>query len=178
MAELSWWVPLGAALLGGILTMLGAIVTEGVKRAHERRSLAMAFRGELLAVIEIVKLRRYEEVLDSIADMLERQQPVTVSPIRIERNYFPIYTGNASRIGILPPDIAERVSRTYTFANSFIEDATMPESKTITPAAVGDVEQTLTVLRRVLQEARETTDLIERAYLPSPIRRPRRRFMR
>lgn len=165
MADVPWWIPLSSAVIGGSLVIVGNIALEIIKRRLERKSLALAFRGELLAVIRIVTTRKYVEILDGAASSLALGHVVHISPIRIERNYFPIYTKNASKIGALPPAIAERLASTYTYANSFLEDATASRASAVTPAGAEFVEQTLEVLKRSINEAQAAVDLIEEEFL-------------
>lgn len=164
MTNVPWWVPLLAAVIGGVIATGGSICIETLKRITERRALALAFRGELLAITEIVAARKYVELLEETASDLAAGGTVALQPIRVERNYFPIYSENASKIGALPPAIAERLARTYTYANSFLEDATAPRPLAIPSENAELVEQTLDILKRALAEARATVVLIEQAY--------------
>lgn len=165
MAGISWWVPLVAALIGGFLATGSSIALEAYRRSVERKSLALAFRGELLAITRIVATRKYVEYLEAAIETLANGQTVHMPPVRIERDYFPVYTENASKIGILPPALAESLARAYVFSNSFIEDATMPRQPVTTPAALEGVAQTLEVLRLALNEAHCAVQLIDAEFI-------------
>lgn len=164
MSQSSSWVPLGAAFLGGLLVLAGNIGLELMRREHDRRSLALAFKGELQAIREIVRVRHYVEVLDGVLDALFIGITTQAEPIRIERNYFPVYTENASRIGILPPRIAQKITSAYTYANSFIEDATAPRPSALRPEMAELVQQTLSVLKLSLSEGASAIELIDDYY--------------
>lgn len=161
----AWWVPLLAAVIGGVLVIISNIGLEIFKRNREAKSLALAIRGEMIAVIEIVRLRNYVALLSQAVRQLSAGRTVTMPPIRIDREYFPIYAENASRIGILSPNVAACVARAYTYANSFMEDATRQRNPILPPGAQSLVQETLDVLNHALKEANAAVDLIERRYL-------------
>jgi len=166
--SLTWWVPLVAALIGGALVMCSNIILEVFKRSMEARTLALALRGEMDAIAEIVCIRMYVEHLSLAVDELKAGRPFVMPPIRIEREYFPTYSQNASRIGSLDPSVAGYVARAYTYANSFLEDATMPRDPTFTPDMEANVQETLDVLRLAVLHAKSAVALIEKIYMAEP----------
>lgn len=168
MVAMKWWVPVLSTLLGGVLVMASNFALEWSRRRSEAESLALALRGEMIAIIDIVRIRRYAEHLAETVALLKQGQPVLMPPLRIEREYFPIYSENAARIGILVPEVAASLARAYTYANSFVEDATMPRDPTLSPGMAEFIEETADVLRLALKEADEAVDLIETTYMVDP----------
>ena len=161
MIQQLWWVPLLSALIGGALAIGGNLAIEARRAKVERRNLALALKGELTAIIRIVSARKYVKHLEEVVALLDVGNSVEMPPLHISRNYFRIYEENASKIGVLPPDIAEKIITTYTYANSFIEDATMTRDPELLPYMAPSLKETCEILKLTLAEAQSTVSLID-----------------
>jgi hypothetical protein len=62
-------------VLGGLIAMAGGVVTaiaqEGQKRKQDSYNLALAFRGEIAALLELIRQRNYVERLSQVRKQIE-----------------------------------------------------------------------------------------------------------
>ena len=117
---------LGAVIIGGVLATAGGILTtiliERVRRKHDSAQLAMAFKGEISALLQHVEERDYAgRIADVIAQMEETGEPFFM-PVRIRLQYDRVYENNVERIGLLRDPLPERIPLFYTRLNSILED--------------------------------------------------------
>jgi hypothetical protein len=108
--------------------MFGGVINAAVRRYavfKESKGIALAIRGEISAIIEIVLKRRYLQHLETIVDQLSdpTYQPTSddIFAPRISENYFPVFNSVSNKIGLLA-DLSETVAGFYTKAKSIIED--------------------------------------------------------
>ena len=115
-------------VVGGLLTLLGAILNSRIQEERlskrEARSLARAFRGEILALREIVQRRKYSEAISTAIETMRRTgQPYDLR-IPIRRGYFAIFNNNVAKLGMLEGMLPETIATFYVQANSILEDIT------------------------------------------------------
>jgi len=113
-------------LLVGV--MLGGVGNAAVRRYatfKESKGIALALRGEMSAIIEIVLKRRYlqhlEKNLDQLSDPTHQLSAKDIFAPGISENYFPVFNSLANKIGLLA-DLSDTVASFYTKAKSIIED--------------------------------------------------------
>jgi hypothetical protein len=141
-----------AAALGGYL---GPRFLEGRRRKWETRNLALAFGGEIKALQQIVKIRRYEEGIHQyIERMRTTGQPFYIRS-RIQREYFGVYKENLGRLGILDAPLPEHIAAFYTMANAILEDIDNvrdpANEEVLTPEIlIGLYEQLLQLFHKVM----------------------------
>lgn len=114
------WLLVGA-LLGGLIN---AAVRQ-YATFKEGKAIALAIRGEISGIIEIVLKRRYLQHLEKFIHQLSNPSYQLsgndfFSP-RISENYFPVFNSLANKIGLLA-DRSDTVADFYTKAKSIIED--------------------------------------------------------
>lgn len=114
------WLLVGA-LLGGVIN--AAIRQYAAFR--ESKGIALAIRGEISAIIEIVLQRRYLEHLEKFIQQLsDPTHQLTAKDFfapRMSETYFPVFNSLANKIGGLG-DLGDTVAIFYTKAKSVIED--------------------------------------------------------
>jgi hypothetical protein len=120
------FIQLIAVVLGGLIAMAGGVVTalvqEGQKRKGESHNLALAFRGEIAALLELIRDRHYVQRLGEVRRQIEETQEPFYMPIRVRFQYDRVYDSNVERIGILKPPLPELIPRFYTRITSVMED--------------------------------------------------------
>jgi len=117
--------PVAWLLVGALL---GGVINAAVRRYSafkESKGIALAIRGEIAAIIEIVLKRRYLQHLEKfIRQLSDPTHQLTVNDIvapRISQDYFPVFNSVANKIGLLA-DQSDPVASFYTKAKSIIED--------------------------------------------------------
>jgi hypothetical protein len=114
------WLLVGALLGGVVNAAVGRYAT-----FKEGKAMALAIRGEISGIIEIVLKRRYLQHLEKFIDQLSNPTyPLSGNDVfspRISENYFPVFTSLANKIGLLA-DRSDTVADFYTKAKSIIED--------------------------------------------------------
>ena len=115
-----------AVVVGGFLAIAGGFFTttllERQKQNYEARNLAFAFRGEITALIELIKERNYLRRFDEVAEQIEQTGKPFYMPIRIRFKYDRVYEANVGRLGILKPPLPESIPLYYTRLTSVLED--------------------------------------------------------
>lgn len=120
------WLPLIGVGLGAVLGFLTSLASniyfERKRVSEEKKNLALAFGGEISAILHIVEIRKYIETLKMyVAHMEAHNEPVEVS-IPVKRNYFNVYESNVGKIGWLGGCLPKKVATFYTLGNSVLED--------------------------------------------------------
>lgn len=161
------WIPLISAIAGGAIAICGNLVLDHRRQQQRAKSLALALRGEIKAMIEIVEIRRYVELLDEGITLVNTTQQHLLWHIPAKSRYFMVYEENASDLGMLSPDVTESIARTYALAKSFLDDVTNPSwlDRQTTQEVVLAMEDAKRVLKMALSSARNTVSAIEARYL-------------
>ena len=155
-----------SAALGGYF---GPRFLEGRRRKLETRNLALAFGGEIQALQQILKIRRYEEGIQQYIEWMRTAGKPFYIRSRIQREYFGVYKENLGRIGMLPAPLPQRIATFYTMANAILEDVDNvrdPANEEFLPAEVliHLYEQLLQLLRKVMSLGDQTLADISRQY--------------
>ena len=117
--------PVAWLLVGALL---GGVINAAVRRYatfKESKGIALAIRGEMTAIIEIVLQRRYLQHLEkNIQKLNDPNYQLTSSDVfapNVPQNYFPVFHALGTQIGLLA-DLTDSVASFYTKARSVVED--------------------------------------------------------
>jgi len=161
------YLPLIGVLVGGIIAIIGGFISnlwfEWRRDRRLRKSLALAFQGEITALLEIATKRRYIDGLKDMLQYIENSGEPTIYHFRARREYFSVYKANVGKIGMLRPPLPNLVDRFYTQANAILEDIEQYEKtdpSTVDPKALVEsyrellalFEDTLSVGKQVIEE--------------------------
>jgi hypothetical protein len=140
-----------AVIVGGLIAITGGLLSnliiERQKMGKQSYNLALAFRGEITAIMELIKERNYIERYSQVVQQIEESGEPFFMPIRIRYEYDRVYAENVERIGILKAPLPEEISIFYTRLNSILEDM----------VSLGDgtfAEVELDLLLRIYQDAK------------------------
>lgn len=133
----SAWGPFAGAFLGLIALLLAALFNAHLNRKHrewemgqERKALANAFMGEIGAIREAIRRRRYIEDFTEAAHgwkvygqgRVPADQRPDIPSFQVRENYFTIFEENADKIGLLTPPLPQNLVFHYTLLRSVKED--------------------------------------------------------
>src|SRR5580704_441696 len=108
-------------LFGAFLATAGGFWQVQHARNQERKSLKAALAAEIRAILSVIEQRHYVAGLEGFIASIDPQRN-DLFQIRIARDYDVVFRSNCSKIGLLPPDIAERIVQFYFLISSAIED--------------------------------------------------------
>jgi hypothetical protein len=115
-----------SVVIGGLLAVMGGLATtyylEKQRRAVESRNLALAFGGEITALIEHIDERNYLHRLEEIIEQVETTRQPFYMPIRVRYHYDRVYDQNVARIGVLKGSLPQKIPLFYTRLTSVLED--------------------------------------------------------
>jgi hypothetical protein len=115
-----------AVIVGGLIATAGGLYAnlfiERERRKREAANLALAFRGEIRALLEHIKERRYAERFSEVIAEIERTRQPFFMPFRIRFRYDRVYDSNVGRIGTLKEPLPEPIPLFYTHMNAILED--------------------------------------------------------
>ena len=163
----SGWAAIIGAGVGGLAVFLSSFGIQIFQRANERRNLLSAFKGEISAILKIVKLRRYKESFKGALKKAKENAkngagPIKVRGIILEQNYFEVYERNTQKIGSLGDPLPEKICKFYTLAKSLIEDVTNFEKMKLStwPAKTQAIilEEILKIFEEMEKQGREVLD--------------------
>lgn len=120
------WIQLISVIVGGAIAISGNLAIECWRQRQRAKGLALALRGEINAIIEVVKIRQYEELLSEGISLVVATKKHKLWHLPAKNRYFVVYEQNASDIGILSPGATTNIARTYALAKSFLDDVTNP----------------------------------------------------
>ena len=115
-----------AVVIGGLLATTGGIIStlivERQRRKIESRNLALAFKGEVAAIIENVEFRKYDQRFGQVIEQIEASGQPFFMAFRLRFSYDRIYEENAERVGALRGSLPEQIPFFYTLMHSVMED--------------------------------------------------------
>ncbi len=111
-------IGLGGAVIGGVLTIWGNYLRQHREQRQLARRVALGIAGEIEALLDISERRQYGKWLRLAA---ESPTPVRVS-ISATRDYFKVFDANVDKLGLLSPDLAEKVAMFYVRVAGILED--------------------------------------------------------
>ena len=143
------WYNLLCIVVGGLLGAGGAITIQWLNNRRTRRATAGAFAGEIGAICSIMRHQRYLEEAQSLLEEVRKSGQPLRAVMYSTQEYFSIYHGNSSAIGLLPAREALNVAKFYTQVKSLVDDA-RPEAPG--PKDAEDAENRLTRQIKLLTE--------------------------
>ncbi len=117
-----------AALMGGVLAILGGFATHTWQALLKRNSLATAFRGEIYAIVENAKRRGYVEHYKSYLNIWKQGKTLGSRPSMFgineltPENSAPIFYANLGDVGCLEARNCRDVVRFYSIFSGINQD--------------------------------------------------------
>ena len=125
-------------MIGGVLGIAGSLLSQAwlelYRTRKARETLALAFEGEIGALLQIIETRGYVEALRRARERTKTSGMVHQYFFRARREYFKVFEADVGRIGTLKPPLPLLVSRFYTQVNAIIEDMEVFEG--VDPAGI------------------------------------------
>jgi hypothetical protein len=106
----AWWPPILQTAIGAIAAILGGAGVSWITWQKERQSLANALAGEIQGFIGVLNWRNARELLQQ-----GYQFP-------IDEGAFPVFAACVGKIGLLPSDLAGKVTEFYGYAGGIVRD--------------------------------------------------------
>ena len=119
-------LPLLAVVIGGLLSIAGGMVStlwiENRRRWTESYHLALAFKGEICALLEHVAERSYLGRFSEVIAQIESSGEPFYLAFHMRFAYDRVYENNVERIGLLKPPLPEKIPIFYTRLTAILED--------------------------------------------------------
>jgi hypothetical protein len=165
-------IPLVAVLLGGILSIAGGyfstILIEKQRLEREQKNLALAFRGEVSAILHLIEDRGYVQRFADIIAEMERTDKPFYAPLRVRYQYDSVYRENVDKIGSLANPLPELLAVFYTRMASLLEDFSSLGDGTFASLSTQDLlrmyKSTLRVLTGATASGKEIVAKIDELY--------------
>jgi len=121
------WLPViaavGGAFVGGVSTFLPSYILENRRLKQETRFLETALIAEISALLEVVEHRRYVRGLEESINYLKKNPgKKRFFSAKIPEHYSRIYQEQISKIGLLHPNLSEKVIRFHQLIDSGVQD--------------------------------------------------------
>ncbi|HET6846480.1 MAG TPA: hypothetical protein VFH29_06565 [Anaerolineales bacterium] len=117
-----------AVIVGGLIAIAGGFLSsrmlERQRLRQEERNLALAFKGEISAILELIKERNYVGRFAQVVEQIETSGQAFFMPFRVRQKYERVYEANVARIGLLRRPLPEEIPVFYTRFASILEDLT------------------------------------------------------
>ena len=161
----SWWPPILQTAVGGLLAIVGGAFGLWFSWQRERQSLAAAFAAEIQAILDVVAWREAREGV-----LQGKNFPISEDP-------FPVWKANVGKIGILPPDLASKVTGFYGRTAGMVQDfitlstRTMGNETQIRRRLAENIEELEPEGRALVAQLRKEA---ERGWYPAPTVSPPR----
>lgn len=161
-----------AVVVGGLLATAGGIVTtliiENRRRTHEGVQLALAFKGEIQALVHHVEERNYLGRIAEVIDQIEQSGQPFFMPIRVRFHYDRVYENNVERLGLLKSPLPERIPLFYTRLYSMFEDflnlAEGAYANLELPVLLRVYRDLLRIMEHTVADGARIVDLIDQRY--------------
>lgn len=139
-------------IIGGLISFFTTNYLEIRKQAAESKRIALAFRGEIRALLGIIKRKKYIENFQWVIEQMEITQNKYPMHIQIRREYFLVFQNNVSNIGSLASPLPELIAQFYVQANSVLEELESHRDGTLDNIGIPDLIESVKELRALLQE--------------------------
>ena len=80
---------------------------DGSNRSSRRNKFV--YMAELEAVVQIVRLRQYQNILTQNIESMKKDG-IVKNPIPLRENFMPVYTANLAKIGLLPHPVPSNLA--------------------------------------------------------------------
>jgi hypothetical protein len=145
-----------AVIVGGFLAITGGYASTRLMEKHrleqESRSLALAFKGEIKALLLHIARRDYAGRFQQVIAQIEATQQPFFMPFRIRFAYDSVYQENVARIGLLKGQLPELVPHFYTQLHSIMDDLVSLGDRTYGELDLATLLRIYKDLERVLNE--------------------------
>lgn len=131
----------------GILT---TTILERQRETRESRNLALAFKGKIRSLLELIEERNYVNRLTEVIAQIEQTRQPFYMPFKVRFKYDRVYEANVEYIGKLKPPLPELIALFYTRLTSVLEDL----------AAIGEGFYSVLELEDLLRIYRDARRLI------------------
>ena len=168
LATASTWTILATGFVAIASGVVGYFLQDWNRRRHESRNIASAFAGEISALMELIKTRRFveeiREFVSQLKDAVAKGQaavPTTqLYTIPITKKYFSVFENNVKRIGVLQQPLPEQIVAFYMHAFSIVDQlgSMMEVRKTI---SLANTERALQAYTGLLNMFEQTTALAD-----------------
>jgi hypothetical protein len=125
-----------SVIIGAVATLVGIILGGAVRageswwtRRQESAALLSALSAEIEAVTRLINHRQFIPALmeaqgkaHAMINAGHGTEPCDFVVISLKKNYFATYEASLSKIGLLDPYWADRITRFYTFAKAVSEN--------------------------------------------------------
>jgi hypothetical protein len=149
-----------AVVIGGTLAIAGGYASTRLMEKHrldqESRSLALAFKGEISALLLHMERRDYAGRFREVIGQIEATQQPFFMPFRIRFAYDSVYQENVARIGLLKGKLPELVPHFYTQLHSIMDDLISLGDRTYADL---DLETLLRIYEDLARVLNETTSI-------------------
>lgn len=117
-------VTLVSAIIGAMIALIVTFYTHQLHQKAEKRRMASAFAGEIMAILEIARIRRMKEVLQSGVKLYQEGKHWTAWNWPISDDYFRVYRQNVDKIGLFKAPIPADIACFYTLCFAVVESLT------------------------------------------------------
>jgi hypothetical protein len=111
-----------SGFIGACVATFGTWFLDWRRRVTERKQVAEAVMAELEAVLQIVQIRQYQNILANLIDSMTKTGKAANPRIPIRENFMPIYTAHIGKLGFLQHPVPSNLALLYTFALAIKED--------------------------------------------------------
>jgi hypothetical protein len=105
----AWWESFLSTVVGGLLAIAGGAFASWLSWKRERKSVAAAFAAEVQGILDIYDWRHTIE-------RIPQGWKFSVEP------NFPVFESHVGKIGLLPTDLAAKVTVFYNYAAGVFMD--------------------------------------------------------
>lgn len=139
-------------IIGGAISYFNTVRLETRKQEAESRRLALAFQGEIRALIGIIERRKYLESIQWLIEQMVKTGDKYKFNLQVRRNYFLVYQNNVGNIGLLPCPLPALIAQFYVQASSVLEDVESLRDGTLDEVNLPDFILTMKTLHSLLQD--------------------------
>jgi hypothetical protein len=159
-------IGLVGVLFGALLAPVTASLIKHFEEKRERRTLTLAFYGELSGLKALLQLRNLSQSLREIMAKIDRAQQPTRFFATASKPYFQVYDTCVPRIGLLKPPLNVQIPTFYTYGKTVLDglefmdrpEAFMSQSQTEQKqwiqTLIAIITQTEELLDKILAEIR------------------------
>ena len=161
-----------AVVAGGLIAITGGFLSntllERQRLRRETRNLALAFQGEITAILELIQERNYLARFEQVIGEIEASREPFYMPFRIRFKYDPVFQANVGSLGLLPPPLSREIPLFYTRLASVLEDLVSIGDGTYSqldvPTLLRVYRDSLAAIRRMISQGESITRAIADKY--------------
>ncbi|MFH0340960.1 MAG: hypothetical protein ACHBNF_02290 [Chromatiales bacterium] len=151
-------------LVGALIALVSTFLSQEWTSYKEKKNLEYAFKGEISALLTIVKKKGLLNGVSNAIDKTKKSGNASFPTFTVAGNYFAIYNDNPAKLGKITALLAQDVATFYTHAYSIVETlnwmAQADASKT-------SQEKALSMLYHLHDVIQSTSNLGEKLVGPS-----------